>query len=74
LDQLYPYLVAIVGIALMMTVWILVQFAWRRTFPHVGGDVDVLAARSSCHGCIQDGHCETQNSGAHEVESCELRT
>lgn len=73
LDFLYPYLIAILGIALMMTVWVLVQFAWRRTFPHVGGDVDVLAARSGCHGCAQDGHCETQVAGAHQTDDCDLR-
>jgi hypothetical protein len=77
LSALYPYLVAIVGIALMMTVWVLVQLAWRRTFPNVGRDEDVLAGRSGCHGCAQDGHCDKQTASladASELDACELRT
>ncbi len=41
-----------VGVLLLVLVaWVAVQRAWRRSFPELVSDPDVLAARMSCHGC-----------------------
>ena len=70
------YLIAIGGVALLMTIWIVVQSAWRKSF-NLGRDEDVLAGRDDCHGCSHHGRCEKQTSGhdhSHEAEACDLRS
>ena len=51
---LYPYAVAVGGILALLALWLLVQFAWRRTFA-VGGDA--LAARPGSGGCAHEDRC-----------------
>ena len=74
MSSLYPYLLTMGGIVFLMMMWLVVQLAWKRTFPEVRGDEDVLAGRSGCHGCTQDGHCEIQVEGHVESEHCDLHT
>jgi hypothetical protein len=54
---------------LLSAAWIGVQRAWRKSFPDVGDDPDVLAGRWGCRGC---GHAE----GCHprpESGACEAQ-
>jgi hypothetical protein len=73
LSSIYPYLLTMGAIVFLMLMWLLVQLAWKKTFPEVQGDEDVLAGRSGCHGCSQDGHCETQ-VGVRETTDCDIHT
>ena len=43
--------IALVLLVTVLAGWVAVQSAWRRTFPEVGPDPDVLAARERCSGC-----------------------
>lgn len=57
------YLVAIVGISLVLMLWAWVQGAWRKTFESDTSDEDVLAGRMSCSGCsCGGGSCKTGTS------------
>lgn len=57
---------AVAGVTVLMVGWLLVQLAWRRTFPEqVGADGDVLASRGSCHGCEKEGSCDTASRHDH---------
>jgi hypothetical protein len=47
---------AIIG--LLMAGWIAVQTAWRKRFPEMLTDDDVLANRRSCQGCNCSTRCE----------------
>ena len=60
MPALYPYLIGVAGIAAMMAMWVVVQLAWRRTFPEACGDPDALAARSGCGSCAHDSDCNRQ--------------
>ena len=78
MDALYPYIVAALGIASMMAVWILVQLAWGRVFPGASCDVDVLAGRPACCGCAAESDCEIKavvheraaTGGGHSAGDC----
>ena len=55
-----------VGIIVLVAVtagWVGVQLAWRRTFPEVGSDPDVLVGRGGCGGCREKESCETATCG-----------
>jgi hypothetical protein len=43
--------IAMVGITALMTVWLIVQTLWRKTFRDYISDDDVLAERRSCKNC-----------------------
>ena len=43
-----------------MTLWVGIQFAWRKQFPEAGKDPDVLANRGGCHGCTHEEQCEVK--------------
>jgi len=64
-----------VGLLVGMTVgWVLVQRAWRATFPEAAPGGDALAGRLGCHGCGEcTSNCERPGVGetprAKEVES-----
>ncbi len=60
---------AILGILVILGGWLLVQAAWRRTFPGVPADEDVLAGRIGCRGCPRDSSCNPLN-----CESAEANT
>ena len=49
--MLVSYLVAAAFIALILTVWVLVQIGWGKVFGRRGADPDVLAGRLGCGGC-----------------------
>lgn len=49
--MIFHYLFAIVAIVALMLIWVLVQFAWKKTFPGISSDEDVLAGRGGCQGC-----------------------
>ncbi len=57
---LLEYGKASLGIALITAGWLAVMSLWRRSFPGTPGDEDVLAGRTSCHGCTCSGKCERQ--------------
>ena len=53
-------LTALLGITTILVCSLLVQAAWRRVFPGLAPDEDVLAGRLGCHGCkspCQEQHC-----------------
>jgi len=52
------YLLAFLGIGILLTVWITVQSAWRKFFPEPLTDEDVLARRSDCHHCVSNEICK----------------
>ena len=72
LTSLYPYAITIGAVLGMMAIWVVVQKAWKQTFPDVGGDVDALATRSGCGGCSHESHCDIQSGGRDENENCDL--
>ena len=45
------YVIGLVVIIALMVTWVGVQSAWRKAFPAVASDPDVLAGRMGCHGC-----------------------
>jgi hypothetical protein len=61
LSTFYAYLAAMGVIVGLMTMWVMVQLAWRKHFPKDAGDQDALAGRSGCYGCALDECCESRN-------------
>ena len=45
------YAIAVLGLAGLSVLWVTVQNRWREEFFDDEADPDVLARRSSCHGC-----------------------
>lgn len=67
--MMYHYLIGVGAVLLVFVAWIGVQRAWRRSFPDVGADPDVLAGRSRCHGCVDSEDCHRRpKSGACEAQ------
>lgn len=65
MNLLLEFLKAAVGLGAVMVLWVGVQAAWRRAFPGaVAADEDVLAGRSSCHGCTCAAPCENKQRAA----------
>ena len=63
--MIYHDLIGVGAFVLLSIAWIGVQRAWRRSFPEVGGDSDVLAVRPGCLGCVDDEKCHRRpESGA----------
>lgn len=56
------FIIAVGGIIAMMTVWVIVQMLWRRTFAEYLSDDDVLADRRSCSNCGCTTACENKRS------------
>ncbi|MCP3980623.1 MAG: hypothetical protein GY716_15075 [bacterium] len=48
---LMPYLIGLPAVVAVALAWVAVQNGWRRTFPEVSSDPDVLAGRPGCYGC-----------------------
>ena len=61
--MLHHYIIGVGAFLLLSAAWIGVQRAWRRSFPDVGDDPDVLAGRTGCHGCdiSEDCHRRREN-------------
>jgi hypothetical protein len=55
--MLASYATGLIGIAIVLLFWVWVQTAWRRTFPRVFDDPDVLAERVGCDGCDRTDAC-----------------
>ena len=51
------YLIAPLIIVALMTLWIAIQFAWKRLFPEQITDEDVLAMRRKCGTCKISEDC-----------------
>ena len=67
--MIYHYIIGVGAFVLLSIAWIGVQRAWRRSFPEVGGDPDVLVGRSGCHGCADSRDCHRKpESGACEAK------
>ena len=64
MSALYPYLIGVGGIAAMMALWVVVQLAWRRSFPEACSDPDVLAARAGCGSCARHSEDITSHANA----------
>ncbi len=45
------FLVAVVLLTLILSLWVTVQLGWGRMFDRPGSDPDVLAGRIGCGGC-----------------------
>lgn len=70
--MLTSHAAALLTIAVVLVVWVAVQNAWRRSFPGVCSDPDVLAARRGCHGCDSREVCDrklVEHAGADEEET-----
>ena len=53
-------LIAIAILILVLVAWVSVQMAWKRSFPGVSTDPDILAGRMGCsHGC----DCQDDDKG-----------
>jgi hypothetical protein len=70
------YAIGIAGIVVLALAWVGVQIAWRKAFPGVCADPDVLAGRMGCRGCSGTDECEARPpdpAGANE-EECHERS
>jgi len=69
--MLASYATGLIGIAIVLLFWVWVQGAWRRTFPGVSADPDVLAERVGCDGCDRTEACSRlAEAGAVSDEEC----
>jgi hypothetical protein len=67
--MLHHYLIGVGTFVLLSAAWIGVQRAWRKSFPDVGNEPDVLAGRLGCRGCGRAEDCP-QRPGS---EACEAQ-
>jgi hypothetical protein len=67
--MLHHYLIGVGAFVMLSVAWIGVQRAWRKSFPEVGNEPDVLAGRLGCHGCGRAEHCPQRP----ESEACEAQ-
>jgi hypothetical protein len=56
--MMHHYLIGVGALVLLSVMWLGVQRAWRRSFPEVGDDPDVLAGRPGCFGCARSLNCD----------------
>jgi hypothetical protein len=66
--MLHHYIIGVGAFVLLSAAWIGVQRAWRKSFPDVGDDPDVLVGRSGCRGCGHAEDCQQAESGACEAQ------
>lgn len=64
---------AMLGIAVVLGIWLLVQRAWLLCFPSPNSDADALAGRTDCHSCSCESPCEnnqrtTRQDRAHRIQ------
>jgi hypothetical protein len=59
---LETYVIGLGAVVVLAVAWVGVQSAWRRVFPGVSSDPDVLAGRLGCHGCDGTDVCEGRPS------------
>jgi hypothetical protein len=65
--MLQHYVIGVGAFVLLSAAWVGVQRAWRRSFPDVGDDPDVLAGRPGCGGCARARRCHEET----ESRTCE---
>lgn len=58
--MLFELLKALLGIAVILTIWIGIQRAFRRA-AGLAADADPLAGHVRCHGCKCEGECDNRN-------------
>ncbi|MFQ5632491.1 MAG: hypothetical protein ACE5I1_27295 [bacterium] len=58
--MLKTYLLAIFAIPVLMMLWMIVQYAWRKTFSDTVNAEDVLAFRKGCGACSCTEICEKE--------------
>jgi hypothetical protein len=68
--MLGSYATGLLGIAVVLVLWVWVQTAWRRTFPGVLRDPDVLAERTGCGRC-ETGICLVVQRDPDRTDGCE---
>jgi hypothetical protein len=51
------YLVGALAMAVLTSVWLGVQVAWRHAFPAASTDPDALAGRTGCGTCERAADC-----------------
>jgi len=56
--MLETYATGIVAVVALAVGWVAVQSAWRKAFPGMIADPDVLAGRTDCHGCERSKTCD----------------
>jgi hypothetical protein len=61
--MLHHYIIGVGAFVLLFAAWIGVQRAWRKSFPDVGDDPDVLAGRAGCRGCSYPANCRPRPEG-----------
>ena len=67
MSLLLEFLKAAVGIGVALALWLAVLTAWRRAFPATSVDEDMLAGRTSCHGCTCTEPCEDKLRAESEI-------
>ena len=60
--MLVSYATGLVAIVVVAVVWVGIQIAWRKVFPGVSSDPDVLAGRMGCHGCGRAEVCDKEGT------------
>ena len=61
--MLSSYVTGVVIVVAVSVIWVAVQLAWKKVFPEVCHDPDVLANRGSCHGCESTEACNRRRAG-----------
>ena len=65
--MLSSYITAIIIVCFLMVLWMFVQFAWRKVFPGVADDEDVLAGRKGCGSCSHEFDCQLSDKKSGNV-------
>jgi hypothetical protein len=58
------YSIAILGILALMSIWILIQMLWKKTFAEYVSDEDAMADRTKCSNCNCTTACENNPAEA----------
>ena len=57
--MLASYATGIGALVIVLVAWVGIQIAWRKVFPGVCTDPDVLAERTGCQRSACSGACES---------------
>lgn len=60
------YSIGILGIVFLMSLWLIVQLFWKKTFADYVSDEDPMADRTKCANCNCTKACE--NKAAEKIE------
>ena len=67
--MLLDYLLTPIIIISLMTVWIGIQFGWKKLFSEILTDEDVLAMRIGCSGCHLGEECYNNDDKCEEKQT-----